>query len=146
MSSNDKDEKKIVSAFLMGGLGNQLFQIFTTLAYGLKNGSQVIFPYSTELNIGVTRKTYWDSFLIHLKKYTTYMDQIHTNNVLMSLPIYKEQGFRYAEIPRQNHDVLLYGYFQSYKYFEPYKNELFSMIHLEKQQESMEYLYSQYFK
>jgi hypothetical protein len=65
--------------------------------------------------------------------------------MLMSLPIYKEQDFRYTEIPRQNHDVLLYGYFQSYKYFESCKNELFCLINLEKQQESMEYLYSQYF-
>ena len=145
MASNNTDEKKIVSTFLMGGLGNQLFQIFTTFAYGLKTGSQIIFPYSTELNVGITRPTYWDSFLIHLKKYTSYMDQIHTNNMLMSLPIYKEQDFRYSEIPRQKRDVLLYGYFQSYKYFEQYNNELFCLIHLEKQQENMEYLYSQYF-
>jgi hypothetical protein len=145
MTSINAPDKKIISTYLMGGLGNQLFQIFTTLAYGLKTGSQVIFPYSTELNVGVTRTTYWDSFLIHLKKYTTYMDQIYTNNVLMSLPIYKEHGFRYSEIPQQNRDVLLYGYFQSYKYFESCKNELFSMIYLEKQQENMEYLYSQYF-
>lgn len=145
MTSINAPDKKIISTYLMGGLGNQLFQIFTTLAYGIKNSSQVIFPYSRELNVGVTRTTYWDSFLINLKKYTTYMDQIYTNNMLMSLPIYKEQGFRYSEIPHQKCDVLLYGYFQSYKYFESCKNELFSMIYLEKQQENMEYLYSQYF-
>ena len=145
MTSMNTPEKKIVSTFLMGGLGNQLFQIFTTLAYGLKTGSQIMFPYSTELNIGVTRKTYWNSFLIHLKKYTTYMDQIYTNNTLMSFPMYKEQEFRYTEIPQQKQNFLLYGYFQSYKYFESCKNELFSMIYLEKQQENMEYLYSQYF-
>jgi hypothetical protein len=135
----------IVTCFLMGGLGNQLFQIFTTFAYGMKTNSQIMFPYSKELNIGVTRNTYWDNFLVNLKKYTTYMDQIFTNNMLMSLPIYKENGFRYSEIPEQKQDTLLYGYFQSYKYFDSYKNDLFSLINLEKQQENMEYLYSQYF-
>jgi len=138
-------EKKIISCFLMGGLGNQLFQIFTTLAYGIKINSQVMFPYSKELHVGVTRNTYWDNFLIHLKKYTTYMEQIYTNNVLMGLPIYKENGFRYTEIPNKKQDTLLYGYFQSYKYFDHYKNELFSLINLEKQKENIEHLYSQYF-
>jgi len=144
MSSASKTQ--IITCYLMGGLGNQLFQIFTTIAHGMKtNYSQVMFPYSTELNVGVTRKTYWDTFLIYLKKYTTYMDQIYTNNVLMSLPVYKENDFRYSEIPENKNDVLLYGYFQSYKYFDSYKNELFSLINLEKQQENMEYLHSQYF-
>ena len=65
MKSHGKNH--IVTCFLMGGLGNQLFQIFTTLAYGMKTGSQVIFPYSKELLVGVTaRNTYWDNFLIHL--------------------------------------------------------------------------------
>jgi len=146
MYNNNLPRNTIVTCFLMGGLGNQLFQIFTTFAYGLKTCSHVIFPYSSELHVGITRKTYWDSFLIELKKYTSYMDQINTNNALMSLPIYKEQDFRYTEIQDQNKDVLLYGYFQSYKYFEPYKNEIFSIIKLKKQQENMEYLYSQYFE
>ena len=73
------------------------------------------------------------------------MEQIYTNNVLMSLPVYKENNFRYSEIPQQKQNALLYGYFQSYKYFDSFKNDLFSLINLEKQQENMEYLYSQYF-
>jgi hypothetical protein len=143
ISANKKNN--FISCFLMGGLGNQLFQIFTTFAYGLKTNSQVIFPYSIELHVGITtRNTYWDNFLINLKKYTTYMDQMYTNNTLLSLPIYKENGFHYNEI-KAKPNTLLYGYFQSYKYFESYKKELFSLINLEKQQENMKYLHSQYF-
>jgi len=129
----------------MGGLGNQLFQIFTTLAHGIKNNFQTMFPYSTKLNVGVTRNTYWDNFLINIKKYTNFMDQTYTNNLLMSFAVYKEIGFQHNEIPNKKEDKLLYGYFQSYKYFEECKTEIFSMINLEKQQENMEYLYSQYF-
>ena len=50
-----------------GGLGNQLFQIFTAIAYALQEHDNFSFFYYK--NIGY-RETYWDNFLIHLKKYT----------------------------------------------------------------------------
>ena len=56
----------------MGGLGNQLFQLFTTIAYSIENNSIFIFPYSTELRTGITRPTYWDSFLSGIKSFTTF--------------------------------------------------------------------------
>jgi hypothetical protein len=140
------DEKKTISCFLMGGLGNQLFQIFTTLAYGIKTNNEVLFPYSKTLEVGITRTTYWDSFLSCIKKYTTIMNNKYTNDILISFPVYKELEFRYKEIPHFNSNLLLYGYFQSYKYFEPYKNELFYIIKLEKHQENIKYLYSHYFE
>ena len=33
-----------ISCSLMGGLGNQLFQIFSTLSYGIDNDYIVVFP------------------------------------------------------------------------------------------------------
>ena len=47
----------------MGGLGNQLFQIFATIAYAKKHNMTVVFPYSKVLTSGVKRPTYWHSFL-----------------------------------------------------------------------------------
>jgi hypothetical protein len=47
----------------MGGLGNQLFQIFTTIAYAADN--QIPFYFSGEYNltVGTKRHTYWNTFL-----------------------------------------------------------------------------------
>jgi len=148
MYNNDLKNKSFVTCVLMGGLGNQLFQIFTTIAYGLKINCEIIFPYSETLEIGITRITYWNTFLSCIRKYTTLIDNRFTNNELMSFPLYKEDNFHYEELPQNPYlkqNLLLFGYFQSYKYFEQYKNEIFSMIKLKTHQENMEYLYSQYF-
>jgi len=61
----------LVSGYLMGGLGNQLFQIFTTMAYGIKHKRKILFPYSDKLETGTIRPTYWESFLMSLKPFTT---------------------------------------------------------------------------
>ena len=55
------------SVFLMGGLGNQLFQLFALLAYTKTYNKTPIIKYSETLNIGVTRPTYWNTFLSNLK-------------------------------------------------------------------------------
>ena len=36
----------MITAHLMGGLGNQLFQIFATIAYSLNNRKRFIFEYN----------------------------------------------------------------------------------------------------
>ena len=54
----------------MGGLGNQLFQIFTTISYALKYKKEFAFLYTEYLGTGNTiqRKTYWNTFFKSLKK------------------------------------------------------------------------------
>ena len=54
---------KYVTIHLMGGLGNQLFQIFTVISYSLKHNFIPVFEYSEILTSGVHRPTYWDNFL-----------------------------------------------------------------------------------
>lgn len=128
-----------VSCFLMGGLGNQLFQLFTTIAYSIQHKRKLIFPYTDKLYTGTIRYTYWDSFLYTLKMYTTY-DNKHpfTNDMLTLFARYKERTFEYNEIPASGYDkLLLFGYYQSYKYFENEKNSIFSLIRLRKQQENI---------
>jgi hypothetical protein len=105
-----------------GGLGNQLFQIFTAIAYALQENDNFNFFYYK--NIGC-RETYWDSLLIHLKKYTNT-----TNNV--NVMTITEKDFSYNKLPNPFFkNILLNGYFQSYKYFEDYKKEILEMIHFQ---------------
>jgi hypothetical protein len=123
----------LVSIKLMGGLGNQLFQIFTTIAYSINSGRKFIFPYSVTLG---SRVTYWDTFLKRLKIFTTFKNV--SNEFLLKLPMYGEPGFEFNEIPGFNVDaVLLVGYYQSYKYFVKEQSTIFSMIQLEEQKQTL---------
>ena len=113
---------------LMGGLGNQLFQIFATIAYALKHEQTFAFPNSRVLQIGKDRITYWETFLSGLNKYT-----INSNPPINSS--YGENTFHFKNIPpiKKNQDMILNGYFQSYKYFHEYYNEICDLIQLDEQ-------------
>ena len=126
----------IVSIRLMGGLGNQLFQIFTTIAYGIKNSYKIVLPYTDVLRVGIERPTYWENFLSALKNMTTFNPGYGiTNGTFVRFSNVFERAFKYDEMPKVNYrEVLLNGYYQSHKYFDHYKSTIFSMIRLQKQQ------------
>jgi hypothetical protein len=117
----------MITCNLMGGLGNQIFQIFTTLACAIKSGNIFVFTDETTLGSGSTtiRPTYWDTFFAGLKHVTT--------SVFPKLKVIKEKGYEYNEIDLtelKDQNILLYGYFQSYKYFEQEFNTICSLIKL----------------
>ena len=107
---------------LMGGLGNQLFQIFATIAYGLQHGQPFAFPKKDYL-IRVDRPTYWQSFLVKLQPY-----------LVEKLPdiSFSENGFEYNAFPlvECNFPMCIEGYFQSELYFKPHFSEICEMIGL----------------
>jgi hypothetical protein len=126
----------MITCNLKGGLGNQLFQIFTLISYSIQNSKSFIFPYSEYIPGNDTKRpSYWDTFLTDLKKYTTgngSFDNItHVNELLLlKHPIYKEKSFNYNPIKSDVDNMLFDGYFQSYKYFDKYKDKLFLLIDL----------------
>ena len=109
-------EKEIVGQ-IMGGLGNQLFIIFTTIAYSLKHNIN----YSI-LNIEKKRKTYFDKDI--------YKNIKIFDKSLGGYKLYREPHFHYKEIPKMD-NVVLHGYYQSPKYFEDYKEKIVSMLELD---------------
>jgi hypothetical protein len=129
----------------MGGLGNQLFQIFAGMAYSLKHNYKMIFPYNDILTTGRPRNTYWDTFLKNFDLLTT-RNPSHglTNDQIYNFEVFRENGFEYREFPefQPNNNVLFYGYFQSYKYFENYKHLIFSLLGLKQQQYSIKTKYA----
>jgi hypothetical protein len=137
-----------VSIQLMGGLGNQLFQIFTTIAYGIRENRQIVFPYSEKLSIGIERPTYWNDFLSSIKSMTTFNTSYEiTNGTFVRFLNLSENSFNYEEIKSVMYrEVFLNGYYQSYKYFEYYKSSIFSLIRLNKQQSNVKKEYSYLFK
>lgn len=114
-----------ITAYLMGGLGNQLFQIFATIAASIKFNVPFVFEYSTVLTSGVWRPTYWDNMLARLKIYTTA--NVHNN---ANIRLFRENGFEYNTIHIQGPYTSLHGYFQSYKYFEEHYDTIANMIGL----------------
>jgi len=124
----------VVSCYLMGGLGNQLFQIFATISYGIDAGRVIVFPFAQVLTTGTHRPTYWNNFLKSLLSFTTNnpTNKI-TNDSVYSFPMLKETGFSYKKLihATNNPEIILHGYFQSYKYFKHNQATLFSILHLD---------------
>jgi hypothetical protein len=135
---------------LQGGLGNQLFQIFTTIALSLKTSDSFFFINKHQLtnpkdalNGATVRYSYWETFLSGLYSFVKDPDK------LPSLDLYfKEQGFNYdpsilLNLLNNHQKVkMLVGYFQSYKYFDMYKKAIFKLMKIEVKQLIMTALYS----
>ena len=122
----------MITCVLMGGLGNQLFQIFTTIAVSIELKDKFMFP--NNLYGGTRTRTYWNTLLKELKSSV----MMKPSNSL-KLPVYKEVGFKYNKIQlssdmvKRNGGVLLYGYYQSYKYFENKYEKIAKYIKLDEQ-------------
>jgi hypothetical protein len=124
---------------LYGGLGNQLFQIFTTIAYSIRNKQPFQFP--AVLNQGkVDRPDYWSSMLSRLKIFTT-------RETPTGMKV-TEKGHHYEELSpllsSGSDTVILDGYFQSRKYFADYEESICRMIGLDAQRERVREKYDEY--
>jgi tellurite resistance-related uncharacterized protein len=137
----------------MGGLGNQLFQIFTTISYAADNKIPFYFSSEYNLTVGTKRHTYWNTFLKGLKDFTrippikkdnlaaltTTMQEafaqkgINTKNINdSSILVLREKEFTYNQllILHKNKEIRLHGYFQSALYFDHLKDTIFNLVNL----------------
>lgn len=133
----------MISIQLMGGLGNQLFQIATTFAYAIRNRIAPMFPYSETLTTGVERPTYWDSLLKNMKKFTTVENDDFDNPTLFQLPKYNEPEFKYRALPNGLENHMLVGYFQSYLYFDEYRNKILDIMGIRHQRAQIKKNYAE---
>jgi pterin-4a-carbinolamine dehydratase len=115
----------------MGGLGNQLFQIFTLISTSITSKIPFYFEY-IENPDRVDRPFYWKNML---KRLSIFIKK----DINVKL-IYKEPHFHYKSIPHEifkNENIKLFGYFQSYKYFETHKESICKMIDLKNIQDNI---------
>jgi len=125
----------MITCNLMGGLGNQIFQIFTTIAYAIKSKNKFEFLDVDKLGEGSTtvRPTYWNTFFSNLKPFLI--------DVLpQPIHVIREKEFPYNELPlceMINRDIMIHGYFQSYKYFEEHYELICRMLGLEKKKNEL---------
>lgn len=114
----------MITCFLQGGLGNQLFILFTTIAYALQNKQPVLFYYSEKLTNGCTlRYTYWHTFFKALQELTTIVP------IMNGLKVIKEQTEgKYNELEVVKSSAVLVGYFQCFNYFQDEYHEISRLI------------------
>jgi len=97
----------MVTCNLQGGLGNQLFQISTTIALALENNDEAIFDLKLASSSQKMPIEYKNSIYNKLN-FSTINDKLNQ---------YQEPNFHYNKIPYQK-NLCLNGYFQSEKYFK----------------------------
>jgi hypothetical protein len=108
----------MITCNLMGGLGNQIFQIFATISCAINCRYQFKFLNVDSLGGGPStlRYTFWNTFFNRLKPFLVDNINIHPNNVI------REKGFTFNRLNindyQKEEDIMLFGYFQSYKYFQ----------------------------
>lgn len=116
-------QEKEVTGQLMGGLGNVLFIVATCFALSKK--------YKVKLRFYSNENMWRDSKrrMIHLYKMFEKFDIDRVYNRKSGIT-FRESHFFYDSITldRRIHNCI-YGYFQSYKYFDAYKSELINMLH-----------------
>ena len=123
------------TCILMGGLGNQLFQIFTLIAYSINNNK---FLLPEKLRDGDQRHTYWNNLLINLQKYIS-------DTKLIKCYEYNELNFHYNQIPFTDNNLVLNGYFQSYKYFDSQWEQIFNIVGINELINQTKTKYNNYF-
>jgi hypothetical protein len=130
------NEPKYVYVDVMGGLGNQLFQLATAYAYARKEGGQLMI-YERQEN--GKRPVYWNSACKHFQPYLVSKEMTY-------LPKWTEQSATvYTPIPSlDSSGKQLCGYFQSDKYFnhKEIRNEIKAL--LETPQETKDALEGRY--
>lgn len=134
----------MLSIQIMGGFGNQLFQIFAALAYGIQHNKKVVFPY--QRNMG-HRHTYWDTFFNDLMIFTTENPSNRVSDEdITRMSIFQEKDFTFSPFPDfGSNSTCLMGYFQSYKYFESKQDIIYRLLKLDEKKQSIKNRYPELF-
>jgi hypothetical protein len=123
-----------MSINLKGGLGNQLFQIFSLMGIAKKNDYKYILDKSYTDN----RKTYWDNILSEIPNCENKLLKMHednTENVINETSeihqVNENRSTQYLDITLNKDEmrnVFLKGYFQSFNYFENIRDNVFDIL------------------
>jgi hypothetical protein len=122
-----------VTVSLMGGLGNQLFQIFTTLAYAREHNCSIQFQNCKTLTCGQPRPTYWNTLFNVLQPFLVSKESLKSFKVLA------EKSFPYTKLPApgDNKHIRLLGYFQSPLYFRKHLIPILALLEFKEKREEL---------
>ena len=108
-----------VTIKLLGGIGNNLFQMATTYAYSLRYSKEM---FLLKQKFGATHGEFdtYSNNILHKIKFS----ELANEYIIRGSNIYNETSFNYSEIPNIQGDVYLNGYFQSELYFKDFSKEI----------------------
>lgn len=137
----------MITCNLMGGLGNQLFEIFATISYAIKTKTDFFFINKDKLGDGenvTIRNTYWNTLLSELEPFLLEEIPEYENNMI----VFREKDFTFNELPldeiininnsitnnniNNNKYLMIFGHFQSYKYFNTYYKKIYELLEINK--------------
>jgi len=117
--------EQILTVNLMGGLGNQLFQIATAYAYAKKHSMKLVMPRTWDCS--PDRPAIWEEYL-DPRIWDFITKEVHSSS---HWQIISEKGFSFTPLPspaslpfESNGHYKLFGYFQSSLYFKEYAEDL----------------------
>lgn len=117
--------KNICSCFLMGGLGNLLFQISAVYAYGYRYNKQpILYTDLYEPPPHGHMSQFYENIFRNLEIHTSC--DLSRNNT----SLYHEPSFNYVPIPELQQNVLIKGYFQSQKYFIDFEDKIRNLFNM----------------
>lgn len=111
------EEPIYVSSVIMGGLGNQLFQISLVLVESWKHNYIPVFSDKPWVRLEV-KLEYNKTIFKHL----TWLPEDKFNQIQFNK--YNEPHFHYCQISRMNSSTQFEGYFQSWRYIHDFKSRL----------------------
>ena len=105
----------MVTTYLQGGLGNQIFQVAAAYSLAKDNKDEAIFNFNSS-------HTPWQGEQAYKYKKNIFKEFTH-KNVIDYKEIYEEKGHPYQKIEYKK-DLMIKGYFQSEKYFLNHKQNV----------------------
>lgn len=126
----------MITSYLQGGLGNQMFQI--AAAYSLSLDINVNVGFCSDLHHASLQAKSVNRYKNNILSKVNFVDK---QAIAKNFVLYKESKFSYNQIP-QIDNIALLGYFQSYKYFEKNSKEI--RILFEENSETTSYIDSKY--
>ena len=136
-----RNKKNYVTGNLIGGLGNQLFQIFAIISYSYKHKIDFILP-NYKLSKGLDnfsiRKGYSSSFFYNIKdKFSSQYE------VDYDIKFKENAPFNYKILPEPNgFNIYLQGYFQNSNYFVEYLEDIIELLGIRKIQENIKNIHN----
>jgi Glycosyl transferase family 11 len=134
--------ERCIATQLLGGLGNQMFQVAAAFALSKRLGAQLhldLARYRADGSRGYALDAFDIKAVLHLDGDSTILQRIHKLARRLSGdkhrplwwkgPLYNEPHFHYDPGFEQLSDtVMLRGYFQSHRYFESYADEIAALF------------------
>ena len=129
---------KLGIRFLAHGLGNQLFILFAGISKAIDENRDYYIINFGNYNLNDFRPVYFNTLFKSIKD--KVIDKQWHEEALYKGTYNDPNSFTYTPIP-DNQDII-YGHFESIKYFEHNYDKIIKILNLDKQQELYKFNYS----